>query len=261
MNPNQQNSTADLNYFSSSPAEALFEKLGTSAKGLTDAVAKERLKEYGLNEPAKKMKRTVLWQFFSKFLNPLVIVLIIIGGFSLFFGEKIEAFLVLLMILMSVLLSFVQEYRSGKEAEKLSEMVRTTCAVIRGGRQKEIPIKEIVPGDIVDLYAGDMIPAARAMEIGLINRAVPFAELEATVRRTAEQLASIPSSQLAAMKLVVNQAYENMGLATTQMIATLFDGITRHTPEGLAFKARAEEAGWKTAVSERDSGEPSRGSP
>lgn len=61
-------------------------------------------------------------------------------------------------------------------------------------------------------------------------------------------------------KLMVNQAYENMGLATTQLIATLFDGLARHTPEGVAFKQRAEESGWKQAVRERDSGKPIRGS-
>jgi enoyl-CoA hydratase len=59
---------------------------------------------------------------------------------------------------------------------------------------------------------------------------------------------------------MINQAYENMGLATTQMIATLFDGITRHTPEGVAFKARAEEVGFKQAVMERDGGDPIKGS-
>jgi enoyl-CoA hydratase len=59
-------------------------------------------------------------------------------------------------------------------------------------------------------------------------------------------------------KLMINQAYDNMGLASTQMIATLFDGITRHTPEGVAFKARAEEVGFKQAVMERDGGDPIR---
>ena len=139
--------------------EELLQKYETSSGGLGQAQAEERLKEYGLNEPAKKKKRTVIRQILSKFVNPLVIVLIIIGGFSYFFGEKIEALLVLLMILMSVFLSFIQEYRSGKEAEKLGEMVRATATVLRGNRKKEIKMREIVPGDIVDLYAGDMIPA------------------------------------------------------------------------------------------------------
>jgi len=139
--------------------EALFEKLATSQKGLTDREAQERLSVYGYNEPAKKKKRTVLFEILSRFLNPLVIVLLVIAGFSLFFGEKISALLVVLMALISVLLSFVQEHRAGREAEKLSEMVRATATVYRNGRAREIPIREIVPGDIVDLFAGDMIPA------------------------------------------------------------------------------------------------------
>ncbi len=150
---------AGYGFICSAPLEALFEKFNSSLDGLTDSEAEDRLKKYGYNEPARKKKRTALWQFFSKFLNPLVIVLIIIGTFSYFFGEKISAFLVLLMILLSVILSFVQEYRSGKEAEKLSEMVRATATVIRKGKKKEVKIRDLVPGDVVDLYAGDMIPA------------------------------------------------------------------------------------------------------
>src|ERR1041385_6228792 len=75
-------------YFCNSSTEELLEKFDTSIQGLTQAEAEARLKEYGFNEPAKKKKRTILIQFLSKFLNPLVIVLVIIGAFSLFFGEK-----------------------------------------------------------------------------------------------------------------------------------------------------------------------------
>ncbi len=143
----------------SAAGEVLFEKLNTSAKGLSEAEAKRRLEEYGYNEPARKKKRTILFQILSKFLNPLVIVLLIIAAFSLFFGEEISAFLVISMAIMSVFLSFIQEYRAGKEAEKLSEMVRATATVYRNGKAKEVKIREIVPGDTVDLFAGDMIPA------------------------------------------------------------------------------------------------------
>ncbi len=139
--------------------EALFGKLATSPKGLTDDEARERLATYGYNEPAKKKKKTIFFEILSKFFNPLVIVLLVIAGFSLFFGEKISAFLVILMALISVLLSFVQEHRAGREAEKLGEMVRATATVFRNGKARELKIREIVPGDVVDLFAGDMIPA------------------------------------------------------------------------------------------------------
>jgi P-type Mg2+ transporter len=139
--------------------ESILQFWDTSLKGLSEAEAAKRLEEYGYNEPAKKKKRTVIFQIFLKFLNPLVVVLLIIAGFSLFFGEKISALLVMLMAVISVFLSFIQEYKAGKEAERLSEMVRATATVIRSGKPREVKIKEIVPGDIIDLFAGDMVPA------------------------------------------------------------------------------------------------------
>jgi len=158
VNDNRKSQVLDFDYVGC-PIDALFEKLKTSEKGLSEQEARIRLQEYGFNEPAKKKKRTILVQILSKFLNPLVIVLLIIAAFSLFFGEKISALLVSLMAIMSVFLSFIQEYRAGKEAEKLSEMVRATATVYRNGKSKEIKMREIVLGDIVDLFAGDMIPA------------------------------------------------------------------------------------------------------
>ncbi len=156
--PHQKPQVLDFDYVNC-PKETLLEKLRTSEKGLPEQEARDRLEEYGFNEPARKKKRTVFIQILSKFVNPLVIVLLIIGAFSFFFGEKISALLVALMAVMSVLLSFIQEYRAGKEADRLSEMVRATATVYRNGRPKEIKIRELVPGDIVDLFAGDMIPA------------------------------------------------------------------------------------------------------
>jgi Mg2+-importing ATPase len=145
--------------FSAASTDDIYEKLRTNQAGLTEREARGRLRIYGYNEPARRKRRTVLIQLLSKFANPLVIVLLIIACFSLFFGEKISAALVTLMAVISVALSFVQEYRAGKEAERLGEMVRATATVYRHGRPKEIKIREIVPGDIIDLFAGDMIPA------------------------------------------------------------------------------------------------------
>lgn len=101
---------------------------------------------------------------------------------------------------------------------------------------------------------GRPLSGTHAAEVGLINRAVPFAELQAEVRRTAEQLAQIPSSQLAAMKLVVNQAYENMGLGTTQMLGPILDGLMRNTPEAHRFIERAKTESVSALAAERDGG-------
>jgi enoyl-CoA hydratase len=99
---------------------------------------------------------------------------------------------------------------------------------------------------------GKPLSGREAAACGLINQAVPFADLEATVRRTAQQLASIPLSQLAAMKLVVNQAYENMGLASTQTLGPILDGLMRNTPDARRFIATAGEKGVRAMVTQRD---------
>jgi enoyl-CoA hydratase len=99
---------------------------------------------------------------------------------------------------------------------------------------------------------GRPLTGVEAADCGLINRAVPFSELEAAVAALAADLARIPSSQLAAMKLVVNQAYENMGLGATQTLGPILDGLMRNTPDALEFIARAEADGVGVVIADRD---------
>ncbi|MGH8924782.1 MAG: crotonase/enoyl-CoA hydratase family protein [Acidimicrobiia bacterium] len=106
------------------------------------------------------------------------------------------------------------------------------------------------------LFTGDLIDGREATRIGLILQAVPEPELDAAVAALADRIAGVPRNQLMMHKLMINHALESMGLASTQQLATLFDGIARHTPEGLWFKRRSEEVGFDSAVAERDSGQP-----
>ncbi|MDX6200335.1 MAG: enoyl-CoA hydratase [Actinomycetota bacterium] len=103
------------------------------------------------------------------------------------------------------------------------------------------------------LLTGDTIDGATAASWGL-GESVPSAELDAAVDRLADRIAGVPINQLVMQKLMINQAYDNMGLQGTQLLATLFDGIARHTPEGNWFKDLAEREGFHAAVEWRDSG-------
>jgi enoyl-CoA hydratase len=99
---------------------------------------------------------------------------------------------------------------------------------------------------------GKPLSGREAAEIELINAAVPFEDLEGAVARQAEQLASLPLSQLAAMKLIVNQAYENMGLHATQTLGPILDGLMRNTRDAEAFIEKASSEGVRAATNERD---------
>ena len=102
------------------------------------------------------------------------------------------------------------------------------------------------------LLTGDEIPARTAADIGLVLEVVPDDALQAHAFGLAQRMARVPVSQLVMLKLLVNQTAENMGLTASRTLGTLFDGIARHTQEGLEFVRRAEEVGFRQAVRERD---------
>ena len=104
------------------------------------------------------------------------------------------------------------------------------------------------------LFTGDKIDGREAEEMGLVLKAVPDDRLDVEVEAMADRMAGVPVNQLAMQKMVINQAIEASGLMNAQRLATIFDGIARHSPEGINFKNRAETVGWKQAVNERDLG-------
>jgi enoyl-CoA hydratase len=106
------------------------------------------------------------------------------------------------------------------------------------------------------LLTGDLVTGKEAAHMGLVLEAVPEPELDARVVALATRIAAVPKNQLMMAKLTINQAIESQGLTQTQMFATIFDGIARHSPEGAWFKKLAEEHGFKEAVRQRDGGEP-----
>ena len=104
------------------------------------------------------------------------------------------------------------------------------------------------------MFTGEILSGKKAADIGLIGESVPGDQLDATVEKFIQRIVNVPTNQLFFHKQVINQSVEQMGLLQSQRLATFLDGITRHTPEGIAFQKRTQEVGFKQAVKERDEG-------
>lgn len=137
----------------------VLQQLRTKTDGLSESEARECLKRYGLNEVAKEKRKSVLIRLLSNFKNPLVVLLLVLGFISYLTGDMRATIMIFIMVLLGVVLRFFQELRSDIAAEKLKAMVSTSTTVLRDGKKKEIPLKELVTGDIVLISAGDMVPA------------------------------------------------------------------------------------------------------
>jgi Mg2+-importing ATPase len=127
--------------------------------GLTAQEAEARLSRFGPNDPASTRRGAFAFELLHLFLNPLVIILLVASVISAFLGQKIEAELIFVIVVFSVTIDFVQTYRSQRAIQRLQEHVSLTATALRDGRWQEIKRQEIVPGDIVRLSAGDLVPA------------------------------------------------------------------------------------------------------
>jgi len=129
------------------------------AAGLSDGEAAARLARYGPNQLRVRKRDSLLLEYLLRFRNPLVIILLAASAISAFTGELVNFLIIIVIVLLSVTLDFVQEYRANAAAEKLRDSVALQTRVTRGGQPQTIPVAAIVPGDIVLLSAGDRIPA------------------------------------------------------------------------------------------------------
>lgn len=135
------------------------ERLKSSENGLSTEEVARRLVQHGPNELAKTQRRSGLRQFLSQFKNPLVLILLIAGAVSLALGEAQHVIIIYLIVLISTYLTYYQESKAEKAAELLKEKVSTTATVIREGKRSEVRLRDVVPGDVVFLSAGDIVPA------------------------------------------------------------------------------------------------------
>ena len=136
----------------------MLQQLQTTAQGLTTDEARARLTRYGTNLLKPKKKSDALTLLVSQFESPIILILFIATGLSFFLGDPIDAFIILTIILVSGLLGYWQEHSAANAVEKLLAIVQIKASVLRDGSPKEIPVEAIVPGDMVILNAGDVVP-------------------------------------------------------------------------------------------------------
>ncbi|HUK29498.1 MAG TPA: magnesium-translocating P-type ATPase [Candidatus Acidoferrum sp.] len=128
-------------------------------RGLSSEEARMRLAQYGPNDPTPQGRHSGLRQILLLIANPLIIILLVASIVSIFLGQKVDAGIIIVVVVLGVVVNFLQTYRSEQAIERLREKVAPTATVLRDGSWKDVPRREVVPGDLVRLSAGDLIPA------------------------------------------------------------------------------------------------------
>jgi len=144
--------------FWAKPLDRVLDDLGSAPTGLSADEALARLKRFGANEPAPASRFEPLREIASYLVNPLVLILLCASAVSAIFGQVVSSIIVAAMLLLSISLNFTQTYQSQVAARRLREQVGQRATALRDGRPHEIPAREVVPGDVVRLVAGDLVP-------------------------------------------------------------------------------------------------------
>lgn len=177
-------------------AGAVIEKLGTSKTGLSTSEAGNRLNQYGPNELKAAARNTALDILLEQFKNIFVIILLIATIISAILGHGVESIAITVIVLFAVILGFIQEYRAEKAIDALRQMAAPTASVIRDGKEIELPARDLVPGDLILLSAGDKIPAdARVIEA--INLQIEEAALTGESLPSEKHIQPIPGENVA----------------------------------------------------------------
>lgn len=200
----------------------ILKAFGTSESGLAEKEVKRRLRQYGHNEVATEKKKSWFFVLLRNVKDPLTALLLILGIVSAFAGDMKATALIGVMLVMSVVMRFVQEMRANSAAEKLKAMVRILASVFRHGKRVDVPLRDIVPGDIVYLSAGAMIPADLRL---LTSRNLSMNQSSLTgesmpVEKYAEALSKTPQNDLDASNICFMGTNVESGTATAVVIAT-----------------------------------------
>jgi P-type Ca2+ transporter type 2C len=151
--------TGDQKSWYAMPTEAVIRDLNTCLQGLSETDARERLVKYGKNELQEKDKKSALAIFLSQFKSFIIWILIIATIVSYLFGHRVDAAVILIILVLNALLGFIQEYRAEKSIQALRKLAGLHAKVIRDGREVRLETQDLVPGDIILLETGDKVPA------------------------------------------------------------------------------------------------------
>ncbi|HEX3171584.1 MAG TPA: cation-transporting P-type ATPase, partial [Burkholderiales bacterium] len=213
---------------------------GARATGLSGAEATTRLLRYGPNVFRDHTERSLLVQFILRFKNPLVIILLLASAISAFTGEVANFLIISLIVILSVSLDFMQEYRAGKAAAKLRLAVSVRTTVVRDGKSRDVPVADVVSGDIVALSAGDLVPAD-----GVVLEARDFFVKQALLTGEAypvEKKSAMPSADATDLQEAANAVFAGTSVisgsarvliiktGTATAIGAIVDSVSRQPP-------------------------------
>src|SRR5450755_628629 len=194
METSKAHNSAELLEKARAEPDAVLKELGSQLGGLSQGEVDSRLKQVGMNEIAREKRQSALVRLLGNVKNPLVLLLTALGVLSYLTGDQRATVVIFVMVVLGVVLRFVQEMRADNAAEKLKAMVSNTATAVRDGKEEEVPLKMLVPGDIIRLAAGDMVPAdARVLSAKdlFINQAALTGEALPVERKAAVASAEV----------------------------------------------------------------------
>ncbi len=206
----------------SGPLPGVYERVRSSSRGLSRAEAEQRLTEFGPNEVAGRRRAVAVAEFLGFVANPLVLILVLAAVVSAFLGDPVNAAIIIVVVGLSLVLNFAQAYRSQRAAERLREEVTPRASALRDGDWVEIQRRELVPGDVIRLAAGDRVPAdARLIEARDLHvQQAALTGESMPVEKEASDLPAPPAQIADARNLVFLGTSVVSGTATALVVTT-----------------------------------------
>jgi Mg2+-importing ATPase len=187
---------------------------------LTALEAQERLKQYGFNEPVTVRRTSLLARFLSFFGSPLSLILLVASIVTGILGDPVSATIIAAIVVASATLDFVQTLRSQNAADKLRNQVVPTATCLRDGQEREVPRRQVVPGDVIRLIAGDLVPADARSRTWTLDDAVAVAQAVECARPK-------PCYALASCLATMQRLAANLSLLSSRPVLDRFGQVRR----------------------------------